>query len=184
MFEGWDAAGKGGVIKRLTGEWDPRYFEVWPISAPTARGKGASLPVALLAPLARRSTISRCSIAAGTAGCSSSESRGFATEAEWKPWLYRDQRFRGAADLDGHHDPGQGLPPCDAGGRRTSACATGWIIRGSAGRPALDDYRNRAKRADYLEAMHDMFRRDRYTKAAPWIGDRRQSTRRPAASPR
>ena len=36
LFEGWDAAGKGGIIQRLTAEWDPRYFEVWPISAPTA----------------------------------------------------------------------------------------------------------------------------------------------------
>ncbi|NWP05756.1 polyphosphate kinase, partial [Escherichia coli] len=34
-FEGWDAAGKGGIIQRLTGEWDPRYYEVWPIAAPT-----------------------------------------------------------------------------------------------------------------------------------------------------
>jgi polyphosphate kinase 2 (PPK2 family) len=34
-FEGWDAAGKGGIIQRLTAEWDPRYFEVWPIPAPT-----------------------------------------------------------------------------------------------------------------------------------------------------
>ena len=35
MFEGWDAAGKGGAIRRLTAEWDPRYYEVWPIGPPT-----------------------------------------------------------------------------------------------------------------------------------------------------
>ena len=35
LFEGWDAAGKGGIIQRLTAEWDPRYYEVLPISAPT-----------------------------------------------------------------------------------------------------------------------------------------------------
>ena len=35
MFEGWDAAGKGGIIKRMTALLDPRYFDVWPISAPT-----------------------------------------------------------------------------------------------------------------------------------------------------
>ena len=34
VFEGWDAAGKGGIIQRLTASLDPRYFEVWPISAP------------------------------------------------------------------------------------------------------------------------------------------------------
>ena len=33
-FEGWDAAGKGGVIKRLTERMDPRGYKVWPISAP------------------------------------------------------------------------------------------------------------------------------------------------------
>lgn len=33
-FEGWDAAGKGGAIKRLTKFLDPRGYEVIPISAP------------------------------------------------------------------------------------------------------------------------------------------------------
>src|SRR3989442_5324111 len=35
LLEGWDAAGKGGIIQRLTAEWDPRNFEDWPIKAPT-----------------------------------------------------------------------------------------------------------------------------------------------------
>lgn len=34
VFEGWDASGKGGAIKRLTREMDPRGFEVIPIGAP------------------------------------------------------------------------------------------------------------------------------------------------------
>ncbi|MGC4000124.1 MAG: polyphosphate kinase [Anaeromyxobacter sp.] len=34
LFEGWDAAGKGGAIKRLTTLMDPRGYKVWPISAP------------------------------------------------------------------------------------------------------------------------------------------------------
>jgi polyphosphate kinase 2 (PPK2 family) len=34
-FEGWDAAGKGGAIKRLTEKLDPRGYKVWPIAAPT-----------------------------------------------------------------------------------------------------------------------------------------------------
>ncbi len=33
-YEGWDAAGKGGNIKRLTGALDARGFEVHPIAAP------------------------------------------------------------------------------------------------------------------------------------------------------
>ncbi|MCL2045237.1 MAG: phosphate--AMP phosphotransferase [Oscillospiraceae bacterium] len=34
-YEGWDAAGKGGNIRRLTEYLDPRGYEVVPISAPT-----------------------------------------------------------------------------------------------------------------------------------------------------
>ncbi len=33
-FEGWDAAGKGGAIKRLTEQLDPRGYEVHPTAAP------------------------------------------------------------------------------------------------------------------------------------------------------
>lgn len=34
VFEGWDAAGKGGNIKRITEKLDPRGYEVFPIAAP------------------------------------------------------------------------------------------------------------------------------------------------------
>ena len=33
-FEGWDAGGKGGAIKRITQSIDPRGYEVVPVSAP------------------------------------------------------------------------------------------------------------------------------------------------------
>ena len=35
VFEGWDAAGKGGAIRRVTAALDARYFRVIPIAAPT-----------------------------------------------------------------------------------------------------------------------------------------------------
>ena len=35
VYEGWDAAGKGGNIKRLASALDPRGYEVIPIAAPT-----------------------------------------------------------------------------------------------------------------------------------------------------
>ncbi len=38
-YEGWDAAGKGGNIRRLTQSFDPRGFEVVPIAAPSAEEK-------------------------------------------------------------------------------------------------------------------------------------------------
>lgn len=34
VFEGWDAAGKGGAIRRISQALDPRSFKVWPIGAP------------------------------------------------------------------------------------------------------------------------------------------------------
>ncbi len=38
-YEGWDAAGKGGNIKRITGALDPRGFEVNPIASPEPHEK-------------------------------------------------------------------------------------------------------------------------------------------------
>jgi polyphosphate kinase 2 (PPK2 family) len=35
LFEGWDASGKGGAIKRLVGRMDPRHVRVAQFSAPT-----------------------------------------------------------------------------------------------------------------------------------------------------
>ena len=34
-IEGWDASGKGGLIKRMTATTDPRFTKIWSIGAPT-----------------------------------------------------------------------------------------------------------------------------------------------------
>ena len=39
LFEGWDAAGKGGAIRRLVGPLDPRHVRVAQFAAPTADEK-------------------------------------------------------------------------------------------------------------------------------------------------
>ena len=39
LCEGWDAAGKGGAIQRMTADCDPRAYRVWPIAAPTDEEK-------------------------------------------------------------------------------------------------------------------------------------------------
>ncbi len=39
LFEGWDAAGKGGAIRRLTANLDPRHVTVAEFAAPTPREK-------------------------------------------------------------------------------------------------------------------------------------------------
>ena len=36
LYEGWDAAGKGGNIRRLTAQMDPRGYDVIPVAAPSA----------------------------------------------------------------------------------------------------------------------------------------------------
>jgi len=39
VYEGWDAGGKGGNIKRITEQLDPRGYEVFPIAAPQGEDK-------------------------------------------------------------------------------------------------------------------------------------------------
>jgi polyphosphate kinase 2 (PPK2 family) len=39
LFEGWDASGKGGAIKRLTAPLDPRHVKVHPFGPPTEEEK-------------------------------------------------------------------------------------------------------------------------------------------------
>lgn len=40
VFEGWDASGKGGAIRRVTEPLDPRGFSVHPIAAPRSEEQG------------------------------------------------------------------------------------------------------------------------------------------------
>jgi len=39
VYEGWDAGGKGGNIKRITEKLDPRGYQVYPIAAPQGEDK-------------------------------------------------------------------------------------------------------------------------------------------------
>jgi polyphosphate kinase 2 (PPK2 family) len=39
VFEGWDAAGKGGVIRRITAAMNPENYHVIPVAAPTEEEK-------------------------------------------------------------------------------------------------------------------------------------------------
>jgi polyphosphate kinase 2 (PPK2 family) len=82
VFEGWDAAGKGGSIRRLTEAMDPRNYRVIPIAAPTDEEKSQHylwrfwrhLPRAGRVTIYDRSWYGRVLV---------ERVEGFASEAEW-----------------------------------------------------------------------------------------------------
>ncbi len=165
VFEGWDAAGKGGIIKRLTGEWDPRYFEVWPIAAPTPEEAAhhflwrfwRRLPPVHNISVFDRSWYGRVLV---------ERVEGFATEAEWRRGYDEINEFERQ-----QVDTGTTLVKIfihvtqkTQDKRLQDRLDHPW----KRWKTGLDDYRNRAKRAEYLEAMDEMFRRTD-TVLAPWI---------------
>jgi polyphosphate:AMP phosphotransferase len=83
VFEGWDAAGKGGAIRRLTDAIDARDFRVIPVSKPTDEEKAhhylwrfwRHVPRAGMVTIYDRSWYGRVLV---------ERLEGFCTEAEWK----------------------------------------------------------------------------------------------------
>ncbi|MBX9796480.1 polyphosphate kinase [Sphingomonas sp.] len=163
-FEGWDASGKGGVIKRLTAEWDPRYFEVHPIAAPSAEERArhflwrfwTRLPADQHIAVFDRSWYGRVLV---------ERVEGFAAEADWRRGYDEINEFEAQ-----QADSGTAIIKLflhitqEEQDRRLKERLEDPWKRWKTG---LDDYRNRARRADYLDAMHDMFRRTD-TRWAPW----------------
>lgn len=165
MLEGWDAAGKGGIIQRLTARWDPRYFEVWPISAPSAEEKARhflwrfwqKLPMDGDISVYDRSWYGRVLV---------ERVENFATEAEWRRAYDEINEFE-AQQIDS----GTAIVKLfvhvtqEIQDKRLKDRIEHPWKRWKTG---LEDYRNRARRADYLDAMAEMFRRTD-TRWAPWI---------------
>jgi polyphosphate kinase 2 (PPK2 family) len=163
-IEGWDAAGKGGAIQRLTAVWDPRHFEVWPIAAPTAEEKERHflwrfwrrLPGAGEIAVFDRSWYGRVLV---------ERVEGFAGEREWRRGYDEINEFEAQLTENGTSIIKLFLHITEAVQdkrlkRRLDHPWKRWKVN-------AEDFRNRARRADYLAAMHDMFEQTD-TRWAPW----------------
>ena len=153
VFEGWDAAGKGGAIKRLVVNLDPRHVRVQSYSAPTPREKrhhflwrfNDNLPGWGGMAVFDRSWYGRVLV---------ERVEGLATRDQWQQ-AYRDiVAFESALVDDGttlvkfwlHISSDEQLARFEA--RREDPLRS-WKL-------TSEDWRNREKRAAYEEAVQDM----------------------------
>jgi polyphosphate kinase 2 (PPK2 family) len=164
VFEGWDAAGKGGAIKRLTEKLDPRAFQVWPIGPPKPDEAArhhlyrfwAKLPEPGTVAIFDRSWYGRVLV---------ERVEGFARRAEWRRAYAEINAFEKMLIDDGvrlvklclHVSPAEQL-------RRLAERLLEPYKRWKLAEADLDNYR---RRKEYLAAFHDMFDRTS-TRTAPW----------------
>jgi AMP-polyphosphate phosphotransferase len=164
LFEGWDAAGKGGIIKRLTAELDPRYFDVWPIAAPTPEEKARHflwrfwnrLPGTREIGVFDRSWYGRVLV---------ERVEGYASEADWRRGYDEINEFEAQLTGSGTHlvKLFVHITQAEQDKRLAERLDDPW----KRWKTGPDDYRNRAKRAEYLAALAEMFAQTD-TRWAPW----------------
>jgi polyphosphate:AMP phosphotransferase len=163
-YEGWDAAGKGGNIRRLTQNLDPRGYEVVPVAAPNDIEKAhhylwrfwAQMPKAGHITIFDRTWYGRVLV---------ERVEGFCSEAQWRR-AYREingmeQHLAhfGAVVLKFwlHIDPHEQLRRFR---EREGLSHKQWKI-------TAEDWRNREKLDQYREAVEEMLYRTS-TPYAPW----------------
>ncbi|MBL8652131.1 MAG: polyphosphate kinase [Sphingopyxis sp.] len=164
MFEGWDAAGKGGIITRLTAMLDPRYFEVWPIAAPSDEERARHflwrfwkrLPGNRELSIFDRSWYGRVLV---------ERVEGYASEGEWRKGYDEINEFE--AQLTGSKTHLVKLFVHITQDEQDKRFADRLDDPWKRWKTGADDYRNRARRKEYLAAMHDMFAQTD-TRWAPW----------------
>ena len=165
-LEGWDTAGKGGLIRRLSTRLDPRHCRVWPIGPPTPDEQGRHYlyrfwrkpAAAELGDL--RSHLVRPG--AGRAG------RGPRRQARLGRAYDEINEFEADAGR-GRRAPGQAVPAHLAGGAAGALFASASRVPYKRWKLTADELRNRRHWAAYEHAIDDMFERTS-TKAAPWHG--------------
>ncbi|MCG5242986.1 polyphosphate kinase 2 family protein [Azospirillum doebereinerae] len=164
VFEGWDAGGKGGAIRRMTEPLDPRGFHVWPISAPTAEEQGkhylyrfwTKLPAAGTFAVFDRSWYGRVLV---------ERVEKLATKDQWKRAYDEINEFERLMTDDGvrvvklflHITPEEQL---ERFRERLSNPYKRWKL-------TEEDLRNRSRWDDYVKAAETMFEKTS-TPHAPW----------------
>ena len=164
VFEGWDAAGKGGAIRRLTEKLDPRGAKVWPIAAPKPEEQGkhylyrfwARLPEPGTIAIFDRSWYGRVLV---------ERVEGFAKKPEWKRAYHEINEFEKMLTDDGVRIVKLFLHITDEEQLKRFVER----LRNPYKRWKLgpEDLRNRARRKDYVTAIDEMFEKTS-TKHAPW----------------
>jgi len=164
LYEGWDAGGKGGNIRRLTRGMDPRGYEVVPVAAPNAEEKAhhylwrfwRNVPKGGHITIFDRSWYGRVLV---------ERVEGFCAEDDWKRAYREINEFeRQLAEFGTvivkfwlHIDRQEQLRRFEA---RRKAPEKQWKITD-------EDWRNREKWNRYKVAVTDMLRRTSTT-YAPW----------------
>jgi polyphosphate kinase 2 (PPK2 family) len=165
VFEGWDASGKGGAIKRLVYPLDPRHVRVVQFAAPTHDEKRhhflwrfwPSLPGWGGMAVFDRSWYGRVLV---------ERVEGFASRDEWNRAYDEINNFeRGLAD-EGmvlikfwlHISSEEQLKRFN---KREKDPLKSWKL-------TEEDWRNREKRGQYEEALEDMLARTSVEPHAPW----------------
>lgn len=164
LFEGWDASGKGGAIRRLTAPLDPRHVTVAEFAAPSPREKrhhflwrfwpvvpGQGGMVVLDRSWYGRVLVERV--------------EGFASKPEWKRAYREIVDFERAICDEGlvlvkfwlEISAAEQLKRFEA---RKNDPLKRWKLTD-------DDWRNRERRPDYEQALLDMLRHTDH-KRAPW----------------
>lgn len=165
VLEGWDTAGKGGLIRRMSMRLDPRNFEVWPIGPPTAEEQGrhylyrfwTRLPAPGCIAVFDRSWYGRVLV---------ERVEGLADKPAWQRAYDEINEFEAMLTEDGvrlvklflHITPEEQLRRFR---ERLSVPYKRWKL-------TEDDLRNRANWREYADAVDDMFART-HTRHAPWF---------------
>jgi AMP-polyphosphate phosphotransferase len=165
VLEGWDTAGKGGIVRRLGWALDPRSFKVYPIAAPLPHEKGRhylqrfweKLPEPGQIVVFDRSWYGRILV---------ERVEGFAAKHQWHRGYQEINEFEQMMIDDGirlakcflHITPAEQV-------RRFKDRLTNPLKRWKL---SYEDFRNRARWDDYEVAIEDMMEKTS-TKHSPWF---------------